>query len=58
MRKVRDFPMAKVTAVTTVVPYAALLRFFTQSKCSDNEFTQTMFSTTNARVLSKSAPWT
>ena len=44
-------PMAPVTAVTTVFPYAD----FYSVQNSDNELEQTMFRTENARLLSKSA---
>ena len=47
--------MAKVTAVTTAVPFAGLPQIPTQSNSSDKELTQTMFPSENARLLSKSA---
>ena len=47
-------PMAKVTAVTTVFPRRTA-QILTQSKNSDNESTQTLFHTENAKSLSESA---
>ena len=45
-------PLAKVTAVTTVFPDTGLPQIPPQSTNSSNEFKQTMFHTSNARMLS------